>query len=107
MGVILLTVEVCGAFLDQGLHYSQVFTQVGKGFSEVKPEGLIHFRVVTWSNSEAEAAGGQMCDDVCLLGGGNRMAGPGWDDGCAEEDGLGFHSCHGKQGNRVRVSARK
>ena len=28
MGVVLITVEVYRAFLDQGLHYSQVFPQV-------------------------------------------------------------------------------
>ena len=104
--MVLLTVEVYRALLDQGLHYPQVFPQVGEGFSEVEPVGVEHLRVMTGPDAEAEAARGQMGDNVGLLGDGNRVAGPGGDDGRAEEDGLGLHGRHGQQGYGICVPAR-
>ena len=105
MSVVLLAVEVDGALLNQGFHDSQVLPQVGEGLSEVEAVGFVHLGQVTGPDPEPEAARGQVGEHVGLLGGGDRVSGPGGDDGRAEEYGLGAHRRGGEQGDGVGVPA--
>lgn len=104
MGGVVLAVEVDAAVLEDGFEDLEVFAQVGEGGVEWEAHSF-DGGAVAGAYAEAEAAGGELGDDLGLLRHYEGVAGVGGDDGGAEFDVLGEGGGGGKDGDAVGAGA--
>ena len=102
MGGVFLAVEIDDAIVEQGTEDNQVLAQVGQRRPQVETEHGAHGGPVAGADAQTEPAGGQLIQNLHLLGGHDGMARVGGNDGRSEKNVVGLHGGGGEQGQRVQ-----
>ena len=103
MGGVFLAVKINGAFVQQGAQDVQILPQVGEGRAQAVAEHSAHCGTVAGANAQPQPPGGQLLQNLHLLGDYNGMARVGGDDGGAKEDAVGLDGGGGEQREGVQA----
>src|SRR5262249_48541723 len=100
MGLIVPTIEIHPALLQQGLEDTEILPQMAEGRGELDTHSL-DGRPVARADAKTETTGCELRAHLRLLHHHQGMARKGWHDGRPQLDALGAHCGSGKDGDTV------